>query len=155
MSNETVYGRSAICMICGKLQSECMGFHEDDAAIKQGIIRKETMSNEKTTPTQELKKRYYDETGTMSYTYVPQTTTTDINKYEINPHYIEWLEKLAASAPVLRDLVEKQGEYIKFLGDEIHRKASYLECHGMGCSTETIEQGIKLRSEIEQLKQKL
>lgn len=43
-----IYGRSAVCMICGKLQSECMGFHEDDPktewfrkSIAEEMTRKE------------------------------------------------------------------------------------------------------------------
>lgn len=65
------------------------------------------------------------------------------------------LREMADEYPILKQLVEKQQEYIKFLGDEIKRTASYLICHGMGCSTGIIDQGIELREQMEQLKSRL
>ena len=109
------------------------------------------MSNEKTTPAPWLIAR------NQNYYYLCNTDGENIlSGCDGDAHELAKANaKLAASAPVLRDIVEKQTEYIKFLSDEIGRKASYLECHGMGCSTEIIEQGIQIRKEIETLKQQL
>jgi hypothetical protein len=49
-------------------------------------------------------------------------------------------------------LISKQEEYIKLLGDEMKGFAAYLHIHGMHSSVETIEKGKELRAEMEKLK---
>ena len=51
-----------------------------------------------------------------------------------------------------KQLIAKQEEYIKFLGDQIDRFAAYLFIHGQKCSTEDFEKGKELRTEITRLK---
>lgn len=52
-------------------------------------------------------------------------------------------------------LIKKQEEYIKLLGDEINKTASYLWIHGFITSEEDIQLGIKIRNEIQELKDKI
>lgn len=63
--------------------------------------------------------------------------------------------KLASQAPILKELVEKQEEYIKFLGDYLSGITGFLKVHGMECTDEEFEEGQRHREEIETLKSQL
>jgi len=54
----------------------------------------------------------------------------------------------------MKDLINKQREYIEFLGKEIQDVSSFLIIHGWRCPQDVIEKGGKLREEIKQLEKK-
>lgn len=53
---------------------------------------------------------------------------------------------------ILESLINVQSDYIKLLGSEVDKNASYLYVHGIKCSPEVYEEGKRLREEINKLK---
>lgn len=73
---------------------------------------------------------------------------------------VEWANEftknnLTNSSPIFKELADKQEEYIAFLGDYIASIASFLHTHNMDADQSIINKGIRLRNEINQLKEKI
>lgn len=54
----------------------------------------------------------------------------------------------------MKDLVDKQREYIEFLGKELGNVSPLLIIRGWKCDEKIITEGNKLREEIKQLEKK-
>jgi len=66
---------------------------------------------------------------------------------------LEFVEKEKERIKLYKQLVQKLEEYIKLLGEEVSEVAVLAHIHGW--SSSRVEEGIKRRKEIEELKEKI
>lgn len=76
------------------------------------------------------------------------------NKIWINPPKEKPRYEFKVDAPKDSDLITALQNYVEFLENEIRKVSSLLSVRGYVCPEETVNEGNRLRAEIEMIRQK-